>query len=90
MSYKLKCMVLYGGYKILNATNSGSCSWYKFAMKIFEVAGMQVELSPCTTADFSRPAPRPAYSVLEHAGIKHNGFQDLRTWQEGLKDFLAN
>jgi len=77
-------------YGIYHATNSGSCSWYEFAKKIFEVAGMKVEPSPCTTADFPRPAPRPAYSVLEHAGIKHNGFKDLSPWQEGLKDFLAN
>ena len=77
-------------YGIYHATNSGSCSWYEFAKKIFELAGMQVDLCPCTTADFPRPAPRPAYSVLEHAGIDLNGFQDLRPWQEALKDFLAN
>lgn len=77
-------------YGIYHATNSGSCSWYEFAKKIFEETGMQVELNPCTTEDFPRPAPRPAYSVLDHAGIKLNGFEDLRPWQEGLKDFLAN
>lgn len=77
-------------YGIYHATNSGSCSWYEFAKKIFEGAGLQVELSPCTTADFPRPAPRPAYSVLEHAEIKLNGFQDLRPWQDALKDFLVN
>lgn len=77
-------------YGIYHATNSGSCSWYEFAKTIFEQAGMQVELSSCATADFPRPAPRPAYSVLEHAAIQLNGFQDLRPWQEGLKDFLTN
>jgi len=75
-------------YGIYHATNSGSCSWYEFAKTIFEEAGLQVELSPCTTADFPRPAPRPTYSVLGHAGIKLNGFEDLRPWQEGLKDFF--
>lgn len=77
-------------YGIYHATNSGSSSWYEFAKEIFEVAGMQVELSPCTTKDFPRPAPRPAYSVLEHVGIQRSGFEDLRPWQEGLKDFLSN
>ncbi|MHB8073333.1 dTDP-4-dehydrorhamnose reductase [Desulfosporosinus fructosivorans] len=77
-------------YGIYHVTNSGSCSWYEFAKKIFEVAGKQVQINPCTTADFSRPAPRPAYAVLEHEGIKLNGFQDLRPWQEGLEDFLSN
>jgi len=77
-------------YGIYHATNSGSCSWYEFAKEVFAAAGMKVELTPCTTADFPRPAPRPAYSVLEHKVIQINGFEDLRPWQEGLKDFLAN
>lgn len=77
-------------YGIYHATNSGSCSWYEFAKRIFEEARMQVELSSCTTEDFPRPASRPAYSVLEHAGIKLNGFKDLRPWEEGLKEFLAD
>jgi len=77
-------------YGIYHATNSGSCSWYEFAKRIFEMAGMHVQLSPCTTADFPRPAPRPAYSVLEHRKIQLEEFKDLRPWQEGLKDFLAN
>jgi dTDP-4-dehydrorhamnose reductase len=76
-------------YGIYHATNSGSCSWYEFAKTIFEVAGMQVDLNPCATKDFPRPAPRPAYSVLEHAKIKLHGFEDLRSWKEGLKEFLA-
>ena len=76
-------------YGIYHATNSGSCSWYELAKGIFEEAGMKVELSPCTTADFPRPAPRPAYSVLEHMGIRLNGFEDLRPWREGLKEFLG-
>ena len=43
---------------------SGSCSWFEFAREIFERAGREVELSPCTSAEFPRPAPRPAWSVL--------------------------
>lgn len=75
-------------YGIYHATNSGSCSWYELAKEIFYLTDMNVELSPCTTADFPRPAPRPAYSVLEHQAIRAKGFKDLRPWREGLKDFL--
>ncbi|SDI06194.1 dTDP-4-dehydrorhamnose reductase [Desulfosporosinus hippei] len=76
-------------YGIYHASNSGSCSWYEFAKKIFEISGMEVDLNPCKTADFPRPAPRPEYSVLDHTGIRLNGFQDLRPWQEGLESFLS-
>ncbi len=76
-------------YGIYHVTNAGSCSWYAFAKAIFEEVGVKVELSPCTTADFPRPAPRPAYSVLDHMGIRLNGFKDLRPWREALKEFLV-
>ncbi|MDR3586015.1 MAG: dTDP-4-dehydrorhamnose reductase [Desulfosporosinus sp.] len=75
-------------YGIYHATNAGSCTWYEFACAIFEESGMEVELSPCTTQAFPRPAPRPAYSVLDHMGIRLSGLEDLRPWREALKAFL--
>jgi len=75
-------------YGIYHVTNSGSCSWYEFAKAIFEEAGIAARLEPCTTAEFPRPAPRPPYSVLEHKAIRLNGFEDLRPWREGLRDYL--
>lgn len=75
-------------YGIYHASNTGTCSWYDFAKAIFEEAGVQVKVSPIATEDFPRPAPRPKYSVLDHLAIRANGFQDLRHWREGLKDFL--
>jgi len=75
-------------FGIYHATNSGSCSWYEFARAIFCEAGLKVELSPCTTQDFPRPATRPAFSVLDHMGIRINGFEDLRHWREGLIEFI--
>ena len=63
---------------------SGSCSWFEFAREIFARAGSDTRAEPCTTADFSRPAPRPAYSVLE----SERGNR-LPTWQEGLDAYLG-
>jgi dTDP-4-dehydrorhamnose reductase len=75
-------------YGIYHATNSGACSWYEFALAIFEEVGISIQVDPCSTEAFPRPAPRPKNSVLEHMSIRTNGFQDLRHWREGLKDFL--
>ena len=63
---------------------SGSCSWFEFAREIFARAGADTRAEPCTTADFPRPAPRPAYSVL---GSEHG--DRLPTWQEGLDAYLG-
>jgi len=81
-------------YGVYHASNSDSCTWYEFTGEIFaqarEILGASItaKLEPCTTADFPRPAPRPANSVMDHLSIRTNGFEDLRSWQDGLKAFL--
>jgi dTDP-4-dehydrorhamnose reductase len=64
----------------------GDCTWADFAEAIFEEAGLQCRVRRITTAEFGRPAPRPAYSVLrsERAGAPR-----LPHWREGLRECLA-
>jgi dTDP-4-dehydrorhamnose reductase len=69
-------------YGVYHASNSGSCSWYEFAKAIFEERGINVELIPCSTEEFPRPAPRPRYTVMADLGIRVNGFDGLRGWHE--------
>lgn len=80
-------------YGVYHASNSDACTWYEFTQAIFEEArqlGLNIIANPepCSTAEFPRPAHRPANSVMEHLSIRTNGFKDLRPWREGLKDFL--
>jgi dTDP-4-dehydrorhamnose reductase len=63
---------------------SGRCSWFEFAREIFAMAGRDVELTPCTTEEFPRPAPRPAWSVLG----SERGHR-LPHWREGLQAYLG-
>ncbi|MDC0702642.1 dTDP-4-dehydrorhamnose reductase [Priestia sp. AB] len=76
-------------YGIYHVSNSGSCSWYEFAKAIFEEAGIDIQVNPCTTEEFPRPAARPAYSVFKHMSLQLNGFQQPREWKEGLLHFLS-
>ncbi|MVP01463.1 dTDP-4-dehydrorhamnose reductase [Paenibacillus lutrae] len=75
-------------YGIYHASNSGTCTWYEFAQKIFKEAGIEVLINPCSTDQFPRPAQRPAFSAMDGMGIRINGFKGFRSWQEGLIDFL--
>lgn len=81
-------------YGIYHASNSESCTWYEFTQAIFaeaeDILGLQftANLEPCATEQFPRPAPRPRNSVMEHLAIRTNGFEDIRPWRDGLKDFL--
>ncbi len=77
-------------YGIYHASNSGVCTWYEFAKAIFEEIGSSIRTEPCTTEQFPRPAPRPAYSVMAHSAILQNGFSDLRHWRDALRAYLKN
>jgi dTDP-4-dehydrorhamnose reductase len=71
---------------MLHVAGGGACTWFELARAAFERAGIKVEVHPCTTADFPRPAPRPAYSVL---GSTRSDAPVLAPWQEGLTAHLA-
>jgi len=75
-------------YGIYHASNAGQCSWYEFAGAVFELSGLEVDLRPCRTDEFPRPAVRPAFSVLDNMAIRLNGFTPLRGWREALEEFL--
>ncbi|PWW08463.1 dTDP-4-dehydrorhamnose reductase [Paenibacillus cellulosilyticus] len=88
LAQMLLSLIATEAYGIYHATNSGSCSWYEFAAAIFEEGGLPAKVEPCTTAEFPRPAPRPAYSVLDHSAIRANGLPPMRHWREALRDFM--
>lgn len=46
-------------------TDDGEVSWFEFARAIRDLLAAKAKVTPCTTAEFPRPAPRPAYSVLD-------------------------
>ncbi len=70
---------------LYHATNGGVCSWYEFAVSIIRHAGLHVQITPVSHADYKTRARRPLWSPLESTkGIK------LRHWEEALKDFLAS
>jgi len=71
---------------IVHVAGSGQCSWYEFARAIFRGTRLDVDLQPCTTADFPRPASRPAYSVLRS---ERPDVPALPPWQKGLDEYLA-
>jgi dTDP-4-dehydrorhamnose reductase len=65
---------------------AGSCSWNELAIEVFDRAAIDCRVLPTTTADFPRPAPRPAYSVL---GSERAAPLALPAWQEGVAAYLA-
>lgn len=77
-----------GAAGIVHLTNSGSCTWYEFAVFIVKAAGLNAEVAPQTSAESGSPARRPPYSVLENRRLQEFGIHPLRPWQEAVSDFL--
>ncbi len=75
-------------YGLYHVTNSGACTWYQFACKIWELAGLSPKAEPTTTAAFGAVAARPAYSVLDNAALRAVGLGPLRRWEEALAAYL--
>ena len=77
------------GYGTYHATCQGECSWYEFACEIFKIAGKEINVVPVTTAEFPRPAKRPAYSVLDNYMLRMTVGDTMRDWREALAEYLA-
>jgi len=75
-----------------HGTNAGEASWFDFASSIFELAGSSPSrLVAVDSTEFSRPAPRPAYSVLGHntwnlTGTEGVSVPSMRNWKIALED----
>jgi dTDP-4-dehydrorhamnose reductase len=65
-------------------------SWYAFAVEIARLWSGAVEVIPVTTAEFHRPAPRPAYSVLDVGRFESITGRRVEAWEEGLVATLAH
>jgi dTDP-4-dehydrorhamnose reductase len=72
----------YGTYHI---AGSGGTSWFEFARTLYTLCGIATKIKPVSTAEFPRPAPRPAHAVL-------TTLQDppmlLPPWEQGLQEFV--
>jgi dTDP-4-dehydrorhamnose reductase len=75
-------------YGLYHATNTGSTTWCGFARAIFELSGIQVTVTPITSAEFAAAARRPSFSVLDCTRLANVTGLTLRPWREALADYL--
>jgi dTDP-4-dehydrorhamnose reductase len=74
-----------------HCTNSASTTWFGFARAIFEELGAEPSrVRPTNTANFPRPAPRPAYSVLSDRAWRGAGLTPLPHWRSALSQAFAS
>lgn len=78
-----------GAAGLVHCANAETCTWFDFACEIVRRVGLATPVRPCTTAEFPRPARRPANSVLDTARFERLCGRSIRSWREGLGEYLA-
>ncbi len=74
----------------IHASASGETTWFLFARALAGALGYPEEsVQPTTTAELGRPAPRPAYSILDTQLLRTEFGVSLPEWREGLARRVA-
>jgi dTDP-4-dehydrorhamnose reductase len=77
---------------IYHVTNQGDTTWHGLAAAIVRLAGEDPRrVRPISTSELqpARPAPRPAFSVLDNAALRLDGDELLRPWESALQDLVG-
>jgi len=75
-------------FGLYHATNSGSTTWYDFAVEILRLAGIEAEISRATSLELGRPARRPQYSVLDSHPLPEVLRREMPSWADALSEYL--
>jgi dTDP-4-dehydrorhamnose reductase len=81
---------------IYHWSDAGVCSWYDFAVAIYEEArtlgllSRAVNIRPIPAAEYPTPAQRPAYSVLDKAASWRDFALEGVHWRAQLRAMLAD
>jgi dTDP-4-dehydrorhamnose reductase len=83
----VRALAVSGRHGTVHLVNEGSCSWFELAEAIFAESGRDVALTAQPSSAIARPAPRPAWSVLDTTHATTLGF-GLPHWRDGLVRLL--
>lgn len=90
LAHKIGQLIQSEDYGIFHITNSGTCSWYEFSKEIIGMVGLKTPVIPITTDQYPQKAKRPHYSVLANYHLHLLDMDDMRPWQDALRDYLRD
>ena len=70
--------------EIYHYSNEGVCSWYDFALAIFEYSENDIKLYPIETSQYPTAAKRPLYSILNTKKVVEKYKIQIPFWKDSL------
>ncbi|MCC7076077.1 MAG: dTDP-4-dehydrorhamnose reductase [Acidimicrobiia bacterium] len=89
----IRRLAVSGRYGLYHVAGTGSCSRADLARELLGAAGHDASRVEDVTTELmvaAYPAPRPANSALDCRAWRLHGWEPLPTWQEGVRDLLAD
>jgi len=77
-----------GTHGIFHIGGGSPISWFDWAAKIFQAAGLNPPLKPTNEREFRTPARRPKYSALSNAGIEALGLAPMPSLDSAIREYL--
>ena len=68
---------------------AGTTTWFGFAQRILQIAGLDTPVVPIRTSEYPTPAARPAYSVLDSSRFAAATGVRIGPWDERLAACLT-
>lgn len=88
LAKKIRELVQTKFYGLYHVTNAGECSWFQFAVEIFNLLGIKPDLEPIKTRHYNAKARRPKHTTMSSQGIRRIGLECLRSWREALTEYF--
>ena len=80
-------LVEHGARGTFHITDGGECTWFDLAKVVAQHVNPECRVEPCTSEEYPRPAPRPAYSVLDISATERV-VGPLIPWEARVRDVL--
>jgi dTDP-4-dehydrorhamnose reductase len=74
---------------IFHVGGGSPISWYDWAVKIFEAAGLSPRLKSTNEREFRTAARRPRYSALSNAKMESLGIEPMPSLDQAIRMYLA-
>ena len=75
-------------YGLYHACNVGAVTWYDYAMKALELAGVAGSIVPISAYEWKAAARRPSYSALANGRLQELGIA-MPSWEAGIAHYLG-